>query len=53
MDSENKPYVNPFQDVHQKVQARKDSVRKMKDTEIRERNEKEATLTEEERRGTT
>ena len=51
MDTENKPYVNPFQDVHQKVQARKDNLRKAKDTELRERNEKEATLPEEEQRG--
>ncbi len=50
MDSENKPYVNPFENVHKQVQARKDNLRKAKDTELRERNEKEATLTEEEQR---
>ena len=37
---ETKQYVNPFEEVHQKVQAYKDRARKIRegDTELRERN---------------
>ncbi len=45
---EKKQYVNPFEDVHQKVQAFKDLARKAKerDTELRERNTRQSAAAE-------
>lgn len=52
---DNKPYVNPFENVHKKVQALKDQARKVKehDAEMRERNQQEAASAEGDDKSTT